>query len=265
MPEGDTVWRAANTLRDALAGQALITCDVRVPRYATVDLSGSIVDSVVSRGKHLLIRVADVTVHTHLKMEGAWQIYRPGERWRRPAHQARIVLATEDSVAVGFSLGITEILNRSDEDSAAGHLGPDLLGPDWDNTLAVRNLQAAGEQPIGIALLDQRVMAGLGNVYRNEICFLRGIHPRTPTRSAGDLEAIVDLSHRTIDVNKNRSTRVTTGDTRPGRRTWVYGRRRKPCLRCGTPIREDLLGPDQLTERQIFFCPSCQPLKIGRH
>ncbi len=127
MPEGDTVWRAANELRAALAEKVLTTCDVRVPRYATVDLSGHRVDSVASRGKHLLIRVGEASIHTHLKMEGQWQIYRPGERWRRPAHQARIILATEDSVAVGFSLGITEILELGQEQEAVGHLGPDQL------------------------------------------------------------------------------------------------------------------------------------------
>ncbi|MFE5877972.1 DNA-formamidopyrimidine glycosylase family protein [Rhodococcus sp. NPDC056506] len=263
MPEGDTVWRAANELRAALAEKVLTTCDVRVPRYATVDLSGHRVDSVASRGKHLLIRVGEASIHTHLKMEGQWQIYRPGERWRRPAHQARIILATEDSVAVGFSLGITEILELGQEQEAVGHLGPDLLGTDWDSSVAARNLRAADSEPIGIALLDQRVMAGLGNVYRNEICFLRGIHPKTPTRLAGNLDAIVDLSFRTINVNKARRIRVTTGDTRPGRQTWVYGRRGKPCRRCGTRIREDTLGPDQLTERNIFFCPACQPFTPG--
>lgn len=263
MPEGDTVWRAANELRVALAGKVLTTCDVRVPRYATVDLSGSQVDSVASAGKHLLIRAGDASIHTHLKMEGSWQIYRPGERWRRPAHQARIVLATEDCVAVGFSLGITEILDRSGEEEVIGHLGPDLLGSNWDADVAVDNLRRAADTPIGIALLDQRVMAGLGNVYRNEICFLRGLHPRTLTGDVGDLAAVVDLSSRIIGVNKARTVRVTTGDTRPGRRTWVYGRRGKPCRRCGTPVREDLLGTDELSERQIYFCPSCQPLERG--
>ncbi|NMM84111.1 DNA glycosylase [Rhodococcus sp. SRB_17] len=259
MPEGDTVWQTAQALRAALEGKILTACDVRVPRYATVDLTGTRVDSVVSRGKHLLIRVDDASIHTHLKMEGAWQIYRTGEPWRRPAHQARIILATEDVVAVGFSLGITEILDRSQEDSAIGHLGPDLLGPNWNPTQALANLHAVGIQPIGTALLDQRILAGLGNIYRNEICFLRGLHPRTPTADVHDLDAVVDLSFRIINANKARRVRVTTGDTRRGRETWVYGRAGKPCRRCGTRILHDLLGPDQLTERQIFFCPSCQP------
>ncbi|KAF0965311.1 DNA-formamidopyrimidine glycosylase family protein [Rhodococcus sp. T7] len=245
MPEGDTVWRTANSLRDALEGKVLTRCDVRVPRYATVDLSGEVVDEVVSRGKHLLIRVGDHSIHTHLKMEGAWHIYAPDSRWRRPAHQARIVLATEDRVAVGFSLGITEILRRDDEESAVGHLGPDLLGPDWDAGAAIENLRAAGEQPIGLALTDQRNLAGLGNVYRNEVCFLRGVHPYTPASEVTDLPAMVTLAHRMIHADKNNSIR---------RRPWVYGRAGQRCRRCGTVIEGHDLG-----RQEIFFCTYCQP------
>ncbi|PBC52828.1 DNA glycosylase [Rhodococcus sp. ACS1] len=248
MPEGDTVWRTANSLRDALEGKVLTRCDVRVPRYATVDLSGQLVDEVVSRGKHLLIRVGDHSIHTHLKMEGAWHIYAPDSRWRRPAHQARIVLATEDRVAVGFSLGITEILQRDDEEFAVGHLGPDLLGPDWDAGTAVRNLRAAGEQPIGLALTDQRNLAGLGNVYRNEVCFLRGVHPYTPAAEVTDLPAMVTLAHRMIHADKNNSIR---------HRPWVYGRAGQRCRRCGTVIEGHDLG-----RQEIFFCTYCQPPKV---
>ncbi|WP_213577249.1 Fpg/Nei family DNA glycosylase [Rhodococcus sp. USK13] len=245
MPEGDTVWRTANSLRDALVGQVLTTCDVRVPRYATVDLSGLKVDEVVSRGKHLLIRVGGYSIHTHLKMEGAWHIYRAGARWRRPAHQARIVLATEEHVAVGFSLGITEVLDRSAEAAAVGHLGPDLLGPDWDADTAVRNLRAAGDQPIGVALVDQRNLAGLGNVYRNEVCFLRGVDPYTPAREVTNLPAMVALAHRMIHADKNNPIR---------HRPWVYGRAGKRCRRCRTVIRSRELG-----QQDIFFCTYCQP------
>ena len=248
MPEGDTVWRTANSLRDALEGKVLTRCDVRVPRYATVDLSGEVVDEVVSRGKHLLIRVGDHSIHTHLKMEGAWHIYAPDSKWRRPAHQARIVLATEDRVAVGFSLGITEILRRDDEESAVGHLGPDLLGPDWDAGTAIENLRAAGEQPIGLALTDQRNLAGLGNVYRNEVCFLRGVHPYTPAAEVTDLPAMVTLAHRMIHADKNNSIR---------RRPWVYGRAGQRCRRCGTVIEGHDLG-----RQEIFFCTYCQPPRV---
>ncbi|PTR31582.1 endonuclease-8 [Rhodococcus sp. OK519] len=261
MPEGDTVWQAARRLDAALTGHTLTECDIRVPRYATVDLSGEKVDSVVARGKHLLARVGEHTIHTHLKMEGAWHVYPRGARWKRPAHQARIILGTEDTVAVGFSLGITEVVGRNEEESIVGHLGPDLLGPDWNAAIATANLAAAGNRPIGAALLDQRIIAGIGNVYRNEICFLRGVDPRSPTDRVPDLPKVVDLAHRLLQANRDRVVRVTTGDRRPGRRGWVYGRGGNPCLRCGTLIVADEFGEEPGRERSIFYCPNCQPMR----
>ncbi|TQF66011.1 Fpg/Nei family DNA glycosylase [Rhodococcus spelaei] len=262
MPEGDTVWRTAGLLRDALVGAPLTVCDIRVPRYATVDLTPAPVDEVVSHGKHLLIRIGDRTVHTHLKMEGVWQVYRPGSRWRRPVWQARILLGTERHLAVGFELGAVEVLAREQEHLAVGHLGPDPLGPDWDPVLAAANLAAAPDRPVGLALLDQRVMAGIGNEYRSEVCFLRGVHPATPVSAAGDPLAWAGLAHRLLDANRDRVVRVTTGDRRRGRTTWVYGRAGRPCLRCGTLVESGALG-DGTTDvtRQIFWCPGCQPFR----
>ena len=257
MPEGDTVWRTARRLDAALAGRVLTATDFRVPAYATVDLSGRRVDEVVSRGKHLLARIGDQTVHSHLKMEGSWELYEPGARWRHPAHQARAVLSTEEVSAVGFLLGILEVIPRDREEDAVGYLGPDLLGSDWDADEAVRRLAAHPEQPIAVALLDQRNLAGLGNEYVNELCFLRGV---LPTRPAGevDLPAAVALAHRLITANRDRPVRVTTGDTRRGRTSWVYGRMGRPCLRCGTPIRRSALGRTDLEERVTYYCPVCQ-------
>lgn len=257
MPEGDTVYQAANTLRSALEGQRLTGCDIRVPRYATVDFTGEAVDAVVSRGKHLLIRVGEYSIHSHLKMEGTWQVYRRGAKWRRPAFQARAILSTDKATAVGFELGVLEIVDN--EDDAVGYLGPDLLGPDWDARAAAENVTAEPDRPVGLALLDQRNLAGLGNVYRNEICFLRGVDPRTPVKSAGNIDKLVDLSFRTIVANKDRIQRVTTGDRRAGRNLWVYGRDNKPCRRCGTTVEFGMLGDNPMEERQIYFCPYCQP------
>ncbi|HUG51208.1 MAG TPA: DNA-formamidopyrimidine glycosylase family protein, partial [Terrimesophilobacter sp.] len=174
MPEGDNVYLTAKNLNTVLAGRVLVRCDIRVPAFATVDLTGERVDEVISRGKHLLTRIGDHSIHTHLKMDGSWHIYRPGVRWRRPQWQARIVLANAEWETVGFQLGIVEVLPRAAEATVVGHLGPDLLGPDWDAGLALQRLLAAPDAPVGVALLDQSVMAGLGNVYRNELCFLRG-------------------------------------------------------------------------------------------
>ncbi|MFP7761280.1 DNA-formamidopyrimidine glycosylase family protein [Marisediminicola sp. LYQ85] len=257
MPEGDTVYRTAKNLRAAIEGAVLTRCDIRVPKFATVDLTGERVDEVLSRGKHLLMRVGDVSIHTHLKMEGSWHLYRHGTRWRRPAHSARIVLETTDWVAVGYSLGITEVVDRDDEHTVVGHLGPDLLGDDWNADEALRRLTADPDRAVGLALLDQRVLAGLGNVYRGELCFLRGVLPTRPVGTIEHPEKIIALAHRLIHANKDRVERTTTGTLR-GATDWVYGRAGKPCLRCGTTILEGRLGETELQERETFWCPRCQ-------
>lgn len=254
MPEGDTVYRTAKNLNAVLAGRVLVRCDIRVPAFATVDLTGQRVDEVISRGKHLLTRVGEHTVHTHLTMEGAWHTYRPGSRWRRPAWQARIILANSEWEAVGFQLSIVEVLPRAAENTVVGHLGPDLLGPDWDAGLALQRLLAAPDAPVGVALLDQSVLAGLGNVYRNELCFLRGVLPTRPVGEVPQPEKLIDLAHRLIHANKDRAARTTTGNLR-GDTTWVYGRDGKPCLRCGTTIVRGSIGDPP---RDCYWCPHCQ-------
>jgi endonuclease-8 len=257
MPEGDTVYRAARHLNDVLEGAIVTTWDIRVPAFATSDLNGERIEGVVSRGKHLLHRVGDYSLHSHLKMEGTWHLYRPGSPWQRPAFQARALVGSAEWLSVGFELGVVELIARSDEHTVVGHLGPDLLGGDWDAAAAVARLEASPERPTAVALLDQRNLAGLGNVYANELCFLRGI---LPTRPIGDTDAValVALSHRLIHANRDRVERTTTGDTRPGRQTWVYGRGGKPCRRCGTRIRSDSLGASPTTERVSYWCPRCQ-------
>jgi endonuclease VIII len=260
MPEGDTVFRAARELHRALAGRTLTRTDFRVPRFATADLAGEPVREVVARGKHLLHRIGDDwTLHTHLKMEGSWRVYLDGARWNRPAHEARVVLEADRVQAVGFALGVVELLRRDAEDDAVGHLGPDLLGPDWDAAEAARRLAAAPERPVFVALLDQRNLAGLGNVYANELCFLRGLDPHRPVGEVGDLAPVIDLARRLIVTNRDRSARVTTGVDRAGQRVWVYSRGGQPCRRCGTRIRSGELGADALSERFVWWCPRCQP------
>lgn len=259
MPEGDTVFRAAARVRAVLDGHALTECDLRVPRYATVDFTGEVVEQVLSRGKHLLVRVAGYTIRSHLKMEGEWHVYRRGERWRKPGFRARAVLGTDTAQAVGFDLGILDVFAQREEEDVVGYLGPDLLGPDWEPELAARNLAVDGARPIGVALLDQRVMAGVGNVYRNEMCFLRGVDPATSVENAGDPAAWVDLARRLLVANRDRAARVTTGDTRGGRRLWVYGRGGRPCLRCGTTVESGELGTATDPERVVYRCPVCQP------
>jgi endonuclease-8 len=258
VPEGDTVYRAARTLDAALSGARLTGCDLRVPRFATVDLSGETVREVASRGKHLLIRVGEASIHSHLKMEGAWQLYRPGAAWRRPAFRARAVLATAEWVAVGFDLGLLEVLPLAEESARLDHLGPDLLGPDWDAAEAVRRVRSGPERLVAVALADQSNLAGLGNVYVNELCFLRGLAPTRPVGEVDDVPALVALARRLILFNRDRTDRVTTGDTRRGARSWVYGRGGLPCRRCGARIERGRLGRSDLELRNTFWCPHCQ-------
>ena len=262
MPEGDTVWRTAHHLDRALSGSTLVESDFRVPALATVDLAGRPVLETVARGKHLLTRVGEgddaVTLHTHLKMEGSWHLYREGTRWRRPVHEARVVLRTDAWTAVGFALGVVEVVPRAEEESVVGHLGPDLLGPDWDEDEALRRLRADPDRGIGDALLDQRNLAGVGNMYKAELCFLAGVDPWLPVGEVPDLPRLVRRARSVLDANKERVEQTTTGDLRKGRRLWVYRRDKQPCLRCGTRIRVSQQGPE-LQERATYWCPSCQP------
>lgn len=263
MPEGDTVWKAARRLDRALSGKVLTRTDVRVPAYATWDLSGATVVETVSRGKHLLTRIDAQerwTLHTHLKMEGSWRILEPGQTWPRPGHTARLVLETEDTVAVGFQLGIVDFVARDREDEIVGHLGPDLLGPDWDADEAVRRLREQPERTIKAALLDQTRLAGVGNMYANELCFISGVAPETPLGAVPDLPRMVARAHQLLDLNRHRAVQSTTGDLARGRNFWVHQRGGQPCRRCGTRIVETMLG-DEGRERVTFRCPSCQPVR----
>lgn len=270
------VWRTAQRLNAALAGDELVVSDLRWPSLATVDLTGRTVREVVSAGKHLLTRLSPredgagpgarpLTLHSHLRMEGSWSLHRTGGR-RYPARSQdniRAVLGTRRWTAVGHRLGMLDLVPTSGESTLVGHLGPDVLGPDWDREGVVEAVlaDAAGPcRPIGEVLLDQRVLAGVGTFYMSEALFLRGISPWTPS---GDLDraavtALVDLVRRLLRVNAARPVQVTTGEDRPGRRCWVHARSGRPCLRCGTTVRVARIGAPP-RERVAFSCPVCQP------
>jgi endonuclease-8 len=265
MPEGDTVWLACRRLHDALAGRTLTVSDFRLPELATTDLVGRSVLEVVARGKHLLMRTSDpggsppLTVHTHLRMDGSWHIYAPRERWRGGAsHQARVVLGVPDAVAVGFDVHDVAVVPTADEDRLVGHLGPDLLGPDWDLDEAVRRLASRPEREIGPALLDQRNLAGIGNLYKAETLFLRGVDPWAPVGSVEDLPAMVTTAWKLLRANRDRWEQVTTGSTRRGEHHWVFERPGKPCRRCGTTVQVADQG-DPPYQRLTYWCPHCQP------
>src|SRR5690349_23382665 len=211
MPEGDVVWYTAGRLHEALAGRVLTRSDFRVPRLATADLSGDVVTETVSRGKHLLTRTkSGLTVHTHLKMDGSWRV-RPAAERLRDSHRIRLLLANEEWQAVGYQLGVVELIRTSEEPRVIGHLGPDLLGPDWDEDEAVRRLTADPDRPLGEALLDQRNLAGIGTIYRTELCFLTGYDPRSPVRVVKDPMRMVRLAHQLLTQNRNLPQIATTG------------------------------------------------------
>ncbi len=269
MPEGDVVWRTARQLDAALAGRVLTASDFRVPRFATADLAGRAVTTAVARGKHLLIRVdGNVTVHTHLRMDGSWRISAtsPASATSPTAskprdhrdHRVRLILANAQWQAVGYQLGIVELVKTSREHAVVGHLGPDLLGEDWDQAEAVRRLRQQPARPIGEALLDQANLAGIGNIYKTETLFLTGISPWRPASEVQDLGALVEVARQLLDANKERLGHITTGSPRRGEANWVYRRSGRPCRRCGTPIRTGSQG-EPGTDRVTFWCPTCQP------
>jgi endonuclease VIII len=256
VPEGNTVWLTARTLRQALAGRGLTQAQLRIGELSTVDLVGQQVTSVVARGKHILVRLdSGTTLHNHLRMDGSWRIHPAGFVASFARDDVRVVLGNDERTAVGYRIHDIELLPTAAEATIVGHLGPDLLGPDWDATVAGTRLAANPERPVGEALLDQRNLAGIGNIFKCEICFLRGISPLTPM-NAVDVAGLVTLARRLLVANRERYDQVTTGDTRAGHRTWVYDRAGRPCRRCGTPISTAWQGePPRVT----YWCPRCQP------
>lgn len=262
MPEGDTVFNHARALHDALAGQTIVRSDFRVPTLATTDLAGWTVVGSTARGKHLLLRLADpagatATLHSHLRMDGSWRTFRRGARWNGgPAHTIRIVLDTDKVTAVGYHLHDIALVPTDEEHTLVDYLGPDLLGPDWDDARALANLSAAPERAIADALLDQRNLAGIGNMYKSEVLFLRGVWPWRPVADVADLAGLVSLVRRMITAHRGRWTQSTTGSLRRGEEFYVYGRAGRPCRRCRTPIRRADEGD---YDRVTFWCPSCQP------
>ncbi|MFK4106664.1 Fpg/Nei family DNA glycosylase [Streptomyces sp. NPDC019531] len=259
MPEGDTIWQSARRLHNALAGKVLTRSDLRVPKYATTDLTGREVLDVTPRGKHLLTHIeGGLTLHSHLRMDGSWKVYAGHQRWTGgPTHQIRAILGNTDRTAAGYRLPVLELLRTTDEDKAVGHLGPDLLGPDWNPETALANLLKDPARPLGEALLDQRNLAGIGNVYKSELCFLLGATPWLPIGAlpADRAAHLPTLAKKLLEANRDRPVRSTTG--RRGQDLFVYGRAPRPCLRCHTSIRIADQG-DGSRERPTYWCPSCQ-------
>jgi endonuclease-8 len=257
MPEGDSVHKAARRLRPQLVGRTVVRSEFRVPRFAAADLSGQQVTSFEAVGKHMLTGFSGgLTLHTHFEMDGAWQVVGPGKQLPRAFDdEIRLVLATDGPTAYALRMPVLELVE--DPASVVGHLGPDLLGPGWDLDEAVRRTSAAPERPLVEALLDQRDVAGIGNLWAVETCFLRGHSPWTPVADV-DVAATLLLAQRMMRHSMDHPGQVTTGDTRRGHTHWVYGRAGRPCRRCGTEVAfRDSTGAPY--ERETWWCPRCQP------
>lgn len=263
MPEGDTVWLTAKRIGDALAGDVLTVTDLRTPRLALVDLTGRRMTEVVAAGKHLLMRVeGDLTLHSHLRMDGSWFLRPAGSTRRRgPDHAIRAVMGTAAWTAVGYRIHDLEVIRTDQEDTVVGHLGPDILAADWDTTgatVAADNILSRPDRAIGDALLDQRVVAGIGNLYKIETLFLERVNPWTPAGEVTDVPRLLGTAHRLMRTNRDHPAQTTTGYTGRGREHWVYGRLGEACLRCGRPIARAEQGvPPQ--QRVTYWCPTCQP------
>jgi endonuclease VIII len=275
MPEGDTIFRAARTLHRALAGHIVTRFASVYPQLTRVDVdapvAGRTVDAVESRGKHLLMHFSgDLVLRTHMRMSGSWHIYRHGEPWQRPARDMRIVIETADFVSVGFNIPVAEFdtTRTLERHESLGSLGPDLLAPTFDAADALHRLRRHPGEAIAPALLNQRLVAGIGNVFKSETLFLVGISPFAPVSSLSDaqLSSLLETAQRLLSANVLPSStegittyfgmRRTTGLTNPADRLWVYGRANKPCRRCDTPISARKQGLDA---RITYWCPRCQP------
>jgi endonuclease VIII len=268
MPEGDTIFRTADVLRAALVGRRITAARAqprpglrRVPDLSV--LVGATVRGVEPRGKHLLIGFDNgLTLRSHLRMSGSWHRYRPGERWQRPMHQASAVLETAASVAVAFSTPVVELLTDADlrRSQPLRELGPDLLAREFDEDEALHRLRERDGEQLGNALLDQRAVAGIGNVYKSEVAFLEGLDPWALVArfEDGELRGALRTARRLLQANTRGGARVTTGNAARGAGLWVYGRGGRPCRRCATPIRHARQG--QLA-RLTFWCPHCQPAR----
>jgi endonuclease-8 len=261
VPEGDTVFRTASRLHAALAGAPLVLADLRWPSLATADLAGATTTEVLPRGKHLLQRLdTGLTLHSHLRMEGQWRVARPGPETSRLLRRddLRAAVGTSRWTAVGLRLGMLDLVPTDREGDLVGHLGPDVLGPDWDPARAVTAVTAY-PATVGEALLDQRVLAGVGTYWASEALFLERVLPWTAAAAVPPqrVARLVERVARLMSVAKENAVQSSTGSHRAGETSWVHGRSGRPCRRCGDTVRVALLGP-QPRARTMFSCPTCQ-------
>ncbi len=276
MPEGDTIFRAARTLQRALAGLVITAFESQLSQLVVVDrrapIAGRSVEGVTARGKHLLIALSgDLVLRSHMRMHGSWHLYRPGERWRAPRRNARIVITTDAWVAIAFAVQDAEFLTQRELERhvRVAALGPDLLAPDVDLAAARQRIREAPARHIAEALLRQQSVAGLGNVYKSELLFVCGVHPFVAVDAVSDvqLDHLLERARMLIRLNVQDDTlaagtaggRMTTGRLNRDEKLWVYGRAGKPCLKCGAAIN----SASETEGRRTYWCPACQPASSG--
>lgn len=263
MPEGDSVFRLAARLRGAADGERVHDGELRSGSAAGSRLDGVVIESHDTVGKHLLTRFdTGMTLHTHLRMQGSWTITRPGVSVPRAAREQTRVRMLLDSGRTlwGVDIPVVELVPTARERDVIGHLGPDPLRADWDPAEAQRRLSAQPARPLVAALLDQRNLAGLGNLWVNELAFLRGVYPWHPVGDV-DLPALLTLAARALRLSATQPGmyQVTTGRNVRGATHWVAGRAGRPCLRCGTVVRVRAEVADDPERRRTWWCPHCQP------
>jgi endonuclease-8 len=277
MPEGDTIFKAARTLHRALAGAVVTRFETVLVHLARVNddrpIAGRSIERVAAAGKHLLMTFSGgLVLRTHMRMNGSWHIYRPGERWQRAARDMRIVIGTADWEAVAFNVHVAEFVAAGalPRHKPVATLGPDLLGDTFDMDAAIARVGARADEAIAEVLLNQRVVAGIGNVYKSEVLFLARLHPDTPAAAISDaaLRELLALARKLLQANVTdragagivtyRGLRRTTGRMNPADHLWVYSRGGRPCRKCGTAIASRKSGDDA---RVTYWCPTCQDLR----
>lgn len=281
MPEGDTIFRSARALHRALAGKAITgfrsTYPLLTRFHDDTPLTGQVVELVESHGKWLLMHFSGGgTLATHMLMSGSWHIYRPGEIWQKPRNTARIVIENAEYHAIGFNIPVAEMHTAQTlaRDRRIPAAGKDLLRGDFDCEATLARFLAHADEEIGNVLLDQRVLAGLGNVFKSEVCFVTGMHPfrKAGTLSREEAAEVIAVARRQLAANVMEDSpdrivtyrgggRRTTNRSDPTESLWVYGRNGQPCRRCGAAIRRRLQGFDA---RVTFWCPACQRMPDGR-
>ena len=280
MPEGDTIFRTARAMGRALTGKPITGFRSTYPLLTRFNddtpLAGQIVERVESRGKWLLIHFSGGgTLATHMLMSGSWHIYRPGDHWQKPPQQMRIVLENREYQTVGFQVPVAKMYTAQSlaRDRKIPPPGTDVLSQDFDVAAAAARLRACIYEEVGDVLLHQEVLAGVGNVFKSEVCFVEGINPfcKVAALSEAQIDALVRTSRRLVAANVVEDSgdvivtyrglnRRTTNHSDPEESLWVYGRRGEPCRRCGEPVRRRIQGPDA---RVTFWCQTCQPMPDG--